>query len=197
MDQDPELTRLAHALRTGEDFADTFRLIYERLHAQVYRYFIRKGISDEESRELAQDVFMSVYRKVHELRDEHVFLGWLFTIARNRYFAYLEHRHAQKRGSATTVEKNREGSLEYVVDRRPGVLDHMLDSEKLSRMREAMQDLPEQMRRCVLMRVLEEAPLEQIASNCGISVNTVKAHLHQARKALARRLKPYFGELEF
>jgi RNA polymerase sigma factor (sigma-70 family) len=59
-----------------------------------------------------------------------------------------------------------------------------------------MDGLPQQMRRCVTERVVGEASYEQIAERVGISINTVKAHLHRAKAELQKRLRPYFGEIE-
>jgi RNA polymerase sigma-70 factor, ECF subfamily len=59
-----------------------------------------------------------------------------------------------------------------------------------------MRQLPEQMRRCTELRVIHDFSYKEIAELMEISINTVKAHLHQAKKELSERLKPYFGEVE-
>jgi DNA-directed RNA polymerase specialized sigma24 family protein len=52
------------------------------------------------------------------------------------------------------------------------------------------------MRRCTELRVLYDLSYSEIAGLMKISINTVKAHLHHAKKELRERLKPYFGEVE-
>jgi RNA polymerase sigma-70 factor (ECF subfamily) len=62
--------------------------------------------------------------------------------------------------------------------------------------RGAMEELPEQMRKCVMLRVYQELSYQEIAVVLRLSVETVKTHLHQARQRLRIRLADYFGEME-
>jgi len=66
----------------------------------------------------------------------------------------------------------------------------------LEKLREALVQLPQQMRRCAQLRVVHDLSYVEIAELMGISVNTVKAHLHQAQKALRAQLSPYFEEIK-
>jgi RNA polymerase sigma-70 factor (ECF subfamily) len=56
--------------------------------------------------------------------------------------------------------------------------------------------LPTQMRRCVQFRAVEDLSYQEIASIMGLSQNTVKAHLYQARKILRDKLEPFFREVD-
>ena len=46
------------------------------------------------------------------------------------------------------------------------------------------------------LRIVEDSSYEEIAAVLGISVNTAKSHLHQAKRLLRQKLQPYFGEIE-
>ena len=70
-----------------------------------------------------------------------------------------------------------------------------LQKEKLEKLHEALVHLPKQMRHCAQLRVVHEMSYAEIADLMGISVNTVKAHLHQAQKALRAQLSSYFEEI--
>jgi RNA polymerase sigma-70 factor (ECF subfamily) len=70
-----------------------------------------------------------------------------------------------------------------------------LEKEKLEKLREALVHLPQQMRHCAHLRVVHDLSYAEIAAVMGISVNTVKAHLHQAQKALRTQLSSYFEEI--
>ena len=107
--------------------------------------------------------------------------------------------HAQKREAAmvnASHEEDKPDPLAAVETGEKGALDQLLERERAERLREAVAQLPDQMRRCVTVRIMEDVPYDVIAARLGISVNTVKVHLHNARKALARKLRPYFGELD-
>jgi RNA polymerase sigma factor (sigma-70 family) len=69
----------------------------------------------------------------------------------------------------------------------------MLEKEKCEKLRQALHELPGQMRRCVQLRV-EDCPTQDIAAVLRISINTVKAHLHQAKRILREKLAPYFSD---
>jgi RNA polymerase sigma-70 factor (ECF subfamily) len=179
--------------RRGHDSEAAFRALFEIHYPPVVRFFRRKGIPLEECPDLAQEVFISVYKELRQLQNDEQFRGWLFAIARNAFHHYLERHHAEKRGVALTVSAPE--SIE-AADGRPGALEAVLDRERVRKLREAMDGLPQQMRRCVTERVVGEASYEQIAERVGISINTVKAHLHRAKAELQKRLRPYFGEIE-
>jgi RNA polymerase sigma-70 factor (ECF subfamily) len=63
-------------------------------------------------------------------------------------------------------------------------------------LRQAVEELPEQMRQCVSLQVYQELSYGQIAVAMQLSVETVKSHLHQARQRLKAKLASYFGERE-
>jgi RNA polymerase sigma-70 factor (ECF subfamily) len=121
----------------------------------------------------------------------------------NVYLNEMERRQAKKR-IATHVP------LEEVVsqapdlgfeaapftDPQPSPMEALLEKEKLDRLREALQELPEQMRRCVQLRVMKGVSQQEIAAIIGISVNTVKSHLHQAQRILKEKLRQHFGEID-
>ena len=64
----------------------------------------------------------------------------------------------------------------------------MLASERLAKVTEALGQLPTQMRRCAQLRIVEDRSYAEISAIIGISINTVKAHLHQAKKTLKDKL---------
>ena len=74
-------------------------------------------------------------------------------------------------------------------------MERVLQKEKLKKLREALEELPPQMRRCLYLRIVKEQSVQEIATIMGLSVNTVKAHLHQGRRALQAKLAAVFGEV--
>ncbi|MBI4468760.1 MAG: sigma-70 family RNA polymerase sigma factor [Acidobacteria bacterium] len=75
--------------------------------------------------------------------------------------------------------------------------DRVVEQEKIRVLREALAELPEQMRRCVQLRVTDDISYQEIGAILGINSNTVKVHLFQARKVLAEKLKWYFESVDF
>jgi RNA polymerase sigma-70 factor (ECF subfamily) len=189
-------------LQQGRDREENFRLLYERHYGQLFRFFRNKLLPPEDCRDLIQKVFISVYRGLGGFRHDSQFETWLFKIALNAYVSEIEHRRAGKRDGVQVSldgERSEEGApspLHRIADERADPAGALLDQEKLEKMREAMRELPEQMRRCVQLRLVKELSYQEIAAVMGVSINTVKAHLHQSQKVLREKLSKYFGALE-
>jgi len=198
-DRDP--VEVIREIKQGLNFEANCRWLFERHYAQILRFFRRKGFDTEACRDLTQDTFISVYKGLKDLRQEEQFESWLFAIAHNVWCSLIESRTAQKR-SATVLSLDGEDEsgdrlpiAARLADQRADPLTEALEREKLEKLREALLHLPQQMRYCAQLRVVHDLSYAEIAALMGISVNTVKAHLHQAQKALRTQLSAYFEEI--
>jgi RNA polymerase sigma-70 factor, ECF subfamily len=198
-DRDP--VEVIREIKQGLNFEANCRWLFERHYAQILRFFRRKGFDTEACRDLTQDTFISVYKGLKDLRQEEQFESWLFAIAHNVWCSLIESRTAQKR-SATVLSLDGEDEsgdrlpiAARLAEQRADPLTEALEREKLEKLREALLHLPQQMRYCAQLRVVHDLSYAEIAALMGISVNTVKAHLHQAQKALRTQLSAYFEEI--
>jgi RNA polymerase sigma-70 factor (ECF subfamily) len=186
----------------GIDPEESFRRIFRHYYPLVRSFFARHGFSEQEIEDLAQETFLRVYRKLDGFRGDSQFETWLFQVTNNVYKNELRSRAAQKRDA-------KEVAFEEVEDpagAEAGVsltaadsdaLDGMLTSERAEVLHRAMADLPPQMRRCVELRVYWDLKYKEIAVLMGVSIDTVKAHLFQARLQLRNKLGSYFAEPRF
>jgi RNA polymerase sigma-70 factor (ECF subfamily) len=187
---DETTEELVLILQRGADAETYFRCLYERYYTQLKRFFLRKGLSNEDAQELTHDTFFSVYKNLEGLRESGQFEAWMFRIALNAFRNRLEKTKAQKR-TASIVElkaEENENPLEEIAGDAPSPLEEIIDEEQRSQFNEAMLSLPEQMRKCLYLKIAHDYSHEQIAQALGIAVNTVKAHLFQARNALRKQL---------
>ena len=194
--------RLIREIKQGLNVEDNFHRLFDRHYAQILRFFRRKGFDPEDCRDLTQETFVSVYKGIRELRQDEQFESWLFAIAHNVWCRMIERRSAQKR-SLTVVSLEQEGGsdeqlpiADRVADGRADPFTVTLEKEKLEKLSEALEHLPQQMRRCMQLCVVHQLSYVEVAALMNISVNTVKAHLHQARKVLRTKLSSYFDEIE-
>lgn len=199
---DLDTVELIREIKQGLNVEANFRRLFEQHHARILRFFRRKGFDPEDCRDLTQETFISVYKGLSTLRQEEQFESWLFAIAHNVWCSLIETRTAQKRSVALlsldgeSESGDRPPLAARLTDGSPDPLTIALDKEKLEKLREALQHLPQQMRRCAQLSVVHQLTYLEVAALMGISVNTVKAHLHQARKALREKLSAYFEEIE-
>ena len=195
-------TEIIEELRQGLNKEANYKLLFDRHYDQVYRFFRRKQLSPEDCRDLTQEVFVSVHKGLKGLRNESQFGAWLFRIARNLFANEMERRGTKKReGLVVPLEEKhtgqgeRRGVLRKTTDPK-GPMEELLEKERRHKLDEAIQALPMQMRRSVQLRVMKGLSYAEIAAVMGVSTNTVKAHLHQARKVLRKDLGQYFNDIE-
>jgi RNA polymerase sigma-70 factor (ECF subfamily) len=201
---DKTTEELAQEIKRGVNVEENFRQLFERRYAQIHRFFRRRGFSPEDSYELTQETFLSVYKGLKDFRQECSFDSWMFSIAANIFRSELERRKTQKRDAllisldqVTASETDEIPPLaERIVDPKPDQLNRAIENEKSQQLHEAMQQLPKQMRLCTELRIVHDLPYKEIADLMGIEVNTVKAHLHQAKKHLDKKLRQYFDGID-
>jgi len=195
---DPVLLELGEAGEDGE------RLVFFKYQKRVQRFFESKGISPEEARDLTQDTFLRVFRSEARLDNRAQLEAWLFEIARNVRANALRAKATLKR-AATVISLDEpdldgasdQGAKAVPVSDEPDALTSVITREKLGILRQALSELPEQMRQCVRLRLKDDLKYKEIAEVMKISIETVKSHLHQAKKRLRPLLEPHFGPIDF
>jgi RNA polymerase sigma-70 factor (ECF subfamily) len=191
-DQDPTL-RLIRNIQTGIDVEESSRELVDLHRRKIIGFFRRRGFSDEDGRDLTQDVFSRVFKAIDTFRHESRFERWLFEIALNIYRNELRRRGADKRDAPEVPidDKHEDDSSRtkiVLVSEEQSPLDAMMARERRTALREELEKLPLQMRRCCELRYVQGLKYHEIATVMKISIETVKAHLHQARKRLIEGL---------
>lgn len=183
--------------QAGVDCEEHFRHLFEYYDRPLQRFFVRRGLSADESRDLTQDTFVRVYHGISDFRREVPFEVWLFHIAANVYRNAIRSASARKRTAAfvnwDTMEAVDRVDLESAPPGASEPLGSILQKERGRILREAIAALPPQMRRCLILRIYQDLTYEEIAFVLRLSVETVKAHLFQARRHLRTSLTCYFG----
>jgi RNA polymerase sigma-70 factor (ECF subfamily) len=195
------------ARAAGEDGSHAFRQLFDLHYRPVWRFFARRGFPHEECHDLTQETFVRVYTGMDGFRGEARFETWLFRIALNTYRKALRYRGADKRagrelsledanGGVRTEAETADEAVLPMADPPRQPLDDMLGNEKRRALKRAVAELPDQMRRCVVLRIYQDLPYKEIAGTMKVSIETVKAHLFQARRRLRVALADHFEDLE-
>jgi RNA polymerase sigma-70 factor (ECF subfamily) len=182
----------------GDD--ESFEQVFHQHYRLVLAFFTRRGFTPQESEDLTQEAFFRVYRSRDSFRGDSQFTTWLFQICTNLFRNNVRDRSAQKRDAQevsldSAIQSGENGTAEGTFAAKDeGPLEQALREEAKEKLREALSALPPQMRRCVELRVNEDLKYREIAERMGISIETVKAHLFQARQILKGKLGDYFGD---
>ena len=177
-----------------QGFMDTPEELFRRYYRPVVAFFMKRGFSSEESRDLAQETFLRVFNKWDSFRGESSVETWLFQIAANLYKNTLRSLQTQKRDAQ---EVSLDAEVAELGSRESDPLRAVLTEEEVRLLRAALEDLPPQMRQAVFLRVNGDLKYREIADVMHVSIETVKAHLYQARQHLRDRLADYFTDSEF
>ncbi len=184
------IRRAVERWQAGVDRESSFRTLVDSYYRPVYYYFAKRGFSAEDARDLTQEAFLGVYKGLARFRGESRFDTWLFQIAANTCRKTLRNRHVQKRRLETEAKSMTALHREIANDDGAELtgLEDILRQESHARLRQAIDALPNKMRSCLAMPVYQELSYQEIAAAMKLSVETVKAHLYQARQRLKREL---------
>ena len=173
------------------DKDELFEILFERYRKAVCFFFGNRGLSREDTCDLAQETFLEVYKSLQRLDNEDHAKPWILRIARNLWLNRLRSARTSKRDAPLVpIEDSESGEIlrGAQTDDKPGALDRILKGEEQALLRQALDGLPPQMRQCVMFRVDHEMKYREIAAVMGLSIQTVKSHLGQAKKRLQDRL---------
>jgi RNA polymerase sigma-70 factor (ECF subfamily) len=175
-------------LVSGGDMG-AFEHLVERHQALVAGTVGRMLANNSDVEDIAQQVFVRVWKSAKRYEPRAKFTTWLLKITRNLVFNELRRR---KRHATTPLQPDPESEELPLPDRRTSTPDASLLENELQRSIEtAIGELPESQRMAVVLRRYDELSYEQIAEVLGQSVPAVKSLLFRARTELRERLKAY------
>jgi RNA polymerase sigma-70 factor, ECF subfamily len=146
---------------------DAFNLLVRQWERPIYNFIVRMIGDREEAMDLCQDAFMKAYRELDTLKDRDRFSSWLYRIAHNACFSKLRKDHGK-----TFVE------LEPETRASKMAIESRLAVEK------ALQQLPEDQREVVVLKVFQSLKFEEIAAIQDAPVSTVKSRLYMGFEKL-------------
>jgi RNA polymerase sigma-70 factor (ECF subfamily) len=165
----------------------SFGVLLERHRVPVVRFLFRMIQCQAVAEELAQEVFLRVYRSRNTYEPTAKFTTWLFRIASHLAFNWIRDRRNEKYQESLD-DGGDDGSPIQVADRSRTIEQELLFRARLSEVRQAIGTLPEKQRSAVLMHKYEEMEYSQIAAVLGCSESAIKSLLFRAYETLRARL---------
>jgi RNA polymerase sigma-70 factor, ECF subfamily len=146
-----------------------------------------------EAEDLAQVVFVQVFKSAHRYHAASKFSTWLFTIARNLCLNEIRRRSRHQADSIDAVHPDHEGQpLHQFEDKQTASPpERLLQGELVAKVEQALAELPENQRTAIVLCRQEELSYEEIARVLGCSVSATKSLIHRGRETLKQKLKPY------
>jgi len=193
------------ARESGAGFGDfcvsaplDFDTLFERFHPMVYQLACRVLGDREEALDVAQEVFLSIYRKIHRFRGESSLKTWVYRIAVNRAANRCRWwNRLRRRGTVSLEERpcgeDRRSYGETLQAKGRSPEEGVYLQEEREEIRRSLAALPVQQRVAVVLRDIEGLSYEEIAASLNVSIGTVKSRIARGREALKRRLNGLLG----
>jgi RNA polymerase sigma-70 factor (ECF subfamily) len=182
LDYDAELM-----LRVKEGDGASFGLLLEKHRSPVVHFLYRMVQNQAVAEELAQEVFLRVYRSRSSYEPTARFTTWLFRIATHLALNSLRDGKNERLQERLDNDSS-DMPARQLSDNRPSVEQKMVYQARLEEVRQAVAALPEKQRAAVLMHKYEEMEYSQIARVLRCSESAVKSLLFRAYETLRARL---------
>ena len=188
-EEDAEDVRLMRLVAGGDTSA--FEKVIERHQALVAGTAARMLGSNSDVEDIAQQVFIRVWKSARRYVPRAKFTTWLLKITRNLVFNEL--RRAKRRAHVPLQSEPGAEEIPLKDETNPAPDASLLEAELQRAIEEAIMQLPESQRMALVLRRYEQLSYEEIAEVLDLSVPAVKSVLFRARTELRSRLNKYLG----
>lgn len=177
MESDTQPDELVRRCRAGERAA--FEALFE-IYQPRLKYYLRRLDGGGAADDLTQEVWLTVFRKLRQLRDPQRFSVWLYTVARNTVYSG---RRKQER----TVRLPEDAEMPEPAD------EPAFSPEQAQQMHRALDRLKAPHREVLTLCFLEQMPYASIAQVTGCSIGTVRSRIFYAKQSLRREMERDHG----
>jgi RNA polymerase sigma-70 factor, ECF subfamily len=180
-------------LRVKRGNREAFAELVEKYKQPVMNFIYRSLRDETEAEDLAQKVFLQVYKSRSRYKQTAKFSTWLFTIARNLCLNELRRRsrHRAESLEETHGEHDDQPQRQYEDKKNFLPAETLLHGELAQKIEEVLTELPENQRTAILLCRQEDLSYEEIARVLGCSLSATKSLIHRGREVLKQKLKPY------
>ncbi|PYU30817.1 MAG: RNA polymerase subunit sigma-24 [Acidobacteria bacterium] len=185
-------------VKSGDD--SSFELLLRKYRTPVVNFLYRMVRDAAAAEDLAQEVFLRVYRARGQYLPRAKFTTWMFRIATNLAFnALRDGRYRQMEVSIDQSGVDRSGDGESkqpaleIADRQPSIELELIRRDRAELIRRAVESLPEKQRAAVLLHKYQEMDYDEIARVLGCSESALKSLLFRAYETLRVELAPLVG----
>ncbi len=183
-DPDPDEQRFIERLIARDERA--FNELVELYGDRVYRLMLRMLARQDEAEDMAQEVFVQVFKAIHQFRGDAKLGTWIYRVAVNlckNRSKYLSRRHSHS-----------EDELEPIAERAALGEAIVLGYQVEAIVKRCIIELEADFREILVLRDVEELSYEEIGEITGLAEGTVKSRLHRARGMLKEKVERLLGE---
>lgn len=185
--QDPIESLIQRCLKGDQAAWDLIVRQYWRKVFNVAYKFVGKH---DEAEDLAQDIFLKIFKSLDTFDSRANFQTWLISVSRN---LCIDH-YRSVRKERETIDRDVDTNELAPAAREPGPIAALEQADRVALLRKALAALPATLRTAVLMRDIQELSYQEIADKLRLPEGTVKSRINRGRTELARQVKKLRGE---
>jgi RNA polymerase sigma-70 factor (ECF subfamily) len=178
--KEERMKKSGEACQLTEGDQQAFHALYLKYHHRVYSTCLRMTKNASESEDLAQDIFVRLFRTVGTFRGESAFTTWLHRVTVNHVLMHFRKRKLWPEQTCNNEEWLAYKSAQIQAPVRMKIVDRILLTEVIAK-------LPDGYRQAIILHEIEGLEHREIAQRRGRSVGTSKSQLHKGR-AMLRKL---------
>ena len=173
-----------------------FAELLRRYQSHVDKILYHLAPDWQDRADLAQEVWIRVYKNIKRLQEPNKFQGWLSRITTNLFYDELRKRKRFTTPLSLDASiSTDDGEMDWqVASDDPLPEDNLNTSEFYEQLQRAIADLPATFRSTIILREVQGMSYEEIAEITGASLGTVKSRIARARSKLQSTLQPYLGQ---
>ena len=176
----------------------SFELLLHRYRTPLVNFLYRMVRNREQAEDLAQEVFLRVYRAREDYVPSAKFTTWLFRIATNLALNSVRDTRYRKLevsidAPISEAEDGDERTLD-IPEKHPNIEQHLVEDARRKMIRHAIDKLPEKQRAAVLLHKYQELDYAEIAKILNCSESALKSLLFRAYEALRVELAPLVAQ---
>lgn len=172
--------------------SEAFGLLVQRYQSRVFSLVHRVVHIPEETEDLAQEIFVTIYRSLENFRGECAFSTWLYRITVNHCKNRLKYLQRRNFHRAQELEETSEKDFQAAASMIFANPEQQLLGKELEiKIQEELRQLDEEHRIILVLRDIEHLSYEEISEITKLRLGTVKSRLHRARSALKERMEQY------
>ena len=178
-------------VKAGDDSA--FNYLVQKYRRPMVNFMYRMAHNAAGAEDLAQEVFLRVYRSRESYEASAKFTTWLYRIATNLAVNHArDTRHERPESQVSLDEPDEEsGHTLDLADGTPSVEENLMQRERLAAIRQRVQALPERQRMAVVMHKYQQMDYRQIADVLKLSESATKSLLFRAYETLREQLRQF------
>jgi len=174
---------------------ENFARLVRRYQSHVDNLLYKLAPDWNDRADLAQEVWLRVYRNIKRLQEPEKFVGWVSRITTNLFYDELRKRKRHQAPiSLDAPLRVGDGDMEWdLPSEELNPVEHLSRQEFYEQLQRAIATLPRSFQETITLREVEGLSYEEIAEITGVSIGTVKSRIARARLKLQAQLKSYLG----